>query len=249
MDEAKRSNIEPAKSRVRVYAPKVSVRAYMATLHLWSAQHAARRCSEVEKEAAGSGQFNYEHMAYASSAVMASVAFMEATINETLQDLADSDPDEVSSRCEGISISTARVLRELWLPPGRENAGFLEKSSILEKYRVTLAAAGAKPLDTGAAPYQSAKKLIELRNDLVHFKPQWQGDDQKKHKMEASLRTEFAGSTIFPGSVSPWYPTMCLGAGCAAWAHRSATALVDEWRKRIGLVMDYRDDLRELPKP
>ena len=44
-------------------------------------------------------------------------------------------------------------------------------------------------MSSGENPYQNAALVVQLRNLLIHFKPQWQGDDA--HSMEKKLRDKF----------------------------------------------------------
>ncbi|MFT4396916.1 hypothetical protein ACLTEW_18465 [Gordonia lacunae] len=173
---------------------------------------------------------------------------MEATINEVLQDVAESEPGDLKERCKGISEPAAATLRALWGTP--EHGGGLEKAHILDKFQVSLTASQVPPFDLGQQPYQRAKKLVQLRNALVHYKPDTQSsDDEYAHKMEKALKGEFPSNKIFVEPFSPWYTIGCLGYGCSEWAHTSATAFVDEWQTRIGIVRDYKDEMREYETP
>ncbi|GAC85335.1 hypothetical protein GP2_033_00700 [Gordonia paraffinivorans NBRC 108238] len=234
----------PASSVISmVGTASVGVRGYRSTQHLWSAKRAARECSEIEDRIAGTNAADIALESCATNAVMLSVAFMEAAVNEVLQDLAEAEPGRVSHRCKGIEPEAAPLIRALWVTPAR-----LERAGILEKYQVALTATRKPEFDTSTNPYQSAVKLIALRNALVHFKPEWQMDDDE-HKMFKMLKGLFPESRVFPNPVSPWYPHVCLASGCAEWAHKTATAFVDEWWVRMGIERDYRVDLGGFPPP
>ncbi|WP_280256178.1 hypothetical protein [Nocardia wallacei] len=221
----------------------VAIRGYLASQHLWAARRAAREARQIENRLAGSGHASVELEAATTNAIFLSVAFIEASVNEVLQDLAESEPGKLNSRCAGIGEDTARMVRALWQQPAR-----LERAGVLEKYQVALAAAHQPPLDAGQKPFQWAKKLIGLRNALIHFKPEWQADDEQ-HAQEKELKGLFATSTIFTGPVQPWYPRACLATGCAEWANATAVDFVDTWWKKMGLRRDYHEDLRGMPTP
>ena len=71
-------------------------------------------------------------------------------------------------------------------------------------------------LAIGAEPYQSADVLIDLRNALVHFKPQWWHDDGRgEAKFVAGVRGKLAGYENRQPIGEPWFPNKVLGAGCA----------------------------------
>ncbi len=246
MEERKDVTVPAAAAHATVTATltaRVGVRNYRATQLLWAARRAARESREIEADLAGTHRPSIELGAVVTNAVLLAVAFMEASVNEVLQDIAESKPGALNSRCVGIAEDAALLIRELWMPPAR-----LERAGILEKYQVALTASRKPPLAKGANPYQAASKLIDLRNALVHFKPEWQMDDDE-HVLERKLDGLFPLNAIFREPVSPWYPNMCLSAGCADWANSSATALVDEWWRVIGLVRDYHEELRSMPTP
>ena len=95
-------------------------------------------------------------------------------------------------------------------------------------------------MDTGAEPYQSADVLIDLRNALVHFTPQWWHDDGTgEAKFVAALRGKLAGRENRQPIGEPWYPNKVLGAGCADWACGSAIAFARDWHGRMGLTHDF----------
>ncbi|MBF6164915.1 hypothetical protein IU486_09030 [Streptomyces gardneri] len=222
---------------------RVGVRGYMATQHLWAARRAARESSEIEQRLVGTHKPSIELEAVTTNAVLLSVAFMEATVNEILQDIAESEPGKLNARCAGISEDAAALLRELWTHPAR-----LERAGTLEKYQVALVAARKPRLAMGDKPYQWASKLISLRNALVHFKPEWQMDDNE-HAQEKNLKGVFSDSTLYTSPVQPWYPRVCLASGCAVWAHSTAVRFVDIWWHLLGLERDYHEDLRLMPAP
>ena len=225
------------------YSAHVGVRTYRATQHLWSARHSARQARDIEERNAGTGRRSIELQAAVTNAVFMSVAFIEASINEVLQDIADSAGGRLADSSVGFGEASVTRLRESWKGPNG-----LHRERTLDKYEITLSRAGCPPLDKGANPFQAAKKLIKLRNALVHFKPEWQMDDEE-HDLAKSLKGLFAESSIHYQPVDPWYPSMCLSAGCAEWAHTSALALVGEWSQKFGLARDFEADLESFPPP
>lgn len=94
-----------------VPAPRVGVRGYRSTQHLWAARRAARETSELEGERAGVHVPSIEVEASATNAVLLSVAFMEAFVNEILQDVAESEPGDHSARCQGIDEGAAAMIK------------------------------------------------------------------------------------------------------------------------------------------
>ncbi|MFE9582431.1 hypothetical protein ACFYO1_39070 [Nocardia sp. NPDC006044] len=219
----------------------VATRQNMATQHLWTARHAARKCGERESAVLLENRIDLEHRSLTMSAVISSVCFLEALVNEAFADVAD-NAGRPTTGTEGISDHAAAVMAELW-----NGAESLEKRlSILEKYQLALVSAGKPRMDPGAMPYQGAKKLIDLRNALVHFKPAWEQVDVE-HKLRKSVRDLFAENQQPVGL--PWFPNRCLGAGCAEWSCAVSVKFADHWWEQMGLVRDFHSDFAAWPEP
>ncbi|MEA2202729.1 MAG: hypothetical protein QOI89_3409, partial [Solirubrobacteraceae bacterium] len=61
---------------------RAAVRSYYSTQHLWASQHFARLAADFERDHAGHSRIFLQHRSYVIGAVMESVAFLEAFINE-----------------------------------------------------------------------------------------------------------------------------------------------------------------------
>jgi hypothetical protein len=72
-----------------------------------------------------------EQRALAVSSVLASVAFLEALVNEVWQDASDTTPDANNQRLNGLTQGTVTRLRELWQSESVERS-----LGIHDKYRV-----------------------------------------------------------------------------------------------------------------
>jgi hypothetical protein len=169
------------------------------------------------------------HQRFVLEAIIESVAFLEAAINEIFQDSGDAH----SSYIEGLSEPCRKAMAAVWTATGE---GFIET---LDKYDLALRLAGHKPFDRASAPYQNVRILIRLRNHLIHYKPQYVSADTP-HKLGKALNGKFPANRLMAGSGNPWFPDHALGAGCADWAWRSARYLSDAFATRIGLTLHYQ---------
>jgi hypothetical protein len=175
--------------------------------------------------------------------------------------------EELEARHEGASAFNIR-LRGLVLSAVAESVMFLEAplnlmaafweateegrrvGTVLVKYKWALKFCGQETFDEGSSPYQDVKLLIDLRNYLVHYRPQDVGHSLKPPKWVGGLVNRFPGNRLMTGSGNPWFPDIALGAGCAEWAWRSARALTDKLAATIGLELNYQvaDFGNPLPK-
>jgi len=206
---------------------RVSVKSYLSQSFIRSAASFARQCWKTEREHSSQryeDDLLTEHQALAIGAISASVSFLEATINELFFDAAD--PLANSPLIKQLDDNTRRLMACLW---GWEN--YQRTTKVLEKFQHVLRLAGKSPFDKGKSPYQEAADLIEVRNALIHYKPEWiaaytKGLDQELvHDLERRLRGKFALNPFVPeGQV--FFPDRCLCHGCSEWAIKSSINFV-----------------------
>jgi hypothetical protein len=93
--------------------------------------------------------------------VLASVAFLEASINELL---ASAKHDNLEA---GGKLSAAQRDRLAGA------AELIEGNNFLDRFQLVLYMLNKTPFNRGAHPYQDTSLLVRLRNELVHYKPQF----------------------------------------------------------------------------
>jgi hypothetical protein len=182
----------------------------------------------------------HEHRALAIAAILSSVAFLEASINE-LYASAKHDNLEVGAK---LSTTERQALRDV--------DEMLRRNSVLNRFQLTVRLLGKQPFDRAAQPYQNADLLIKLRNTLVHYEPQWRrggGDDSqiaKEAKWARRLLDMHFSPHPFTSPDNPFFPDRCLGYGCAAWGWKTAVAFTDDFFARLSIkpIHDlYRSEL------
>ena len=184
---------------------RVASRHYLASEHLWSAQHQARLCADLEIELKGTTHHSYEHTSWAIGAAFSTVVFLEALVNEVFQDASD----EQRNRLGALDDLTIARMGGYWL------AG--EQRSMLAKYQAGLTFAKAAEFETGASPYQDVSLLTKARNALVHFRPETVAEDDIMD-LQRKLAGRFDDNALLAGTGNPWFHSKMLGAGFALWA-------------------------------
>jgi hypothetical protein len=207
---------------------RVWMRNYFAAQHLWTARSFAVKAAAIETGRTVHAVFDIEHRAYVVSSIISAVAFMEAAINELLQDAADEQPPYLSP----LPGPTVKALAELWRMAQ-------EKWAFLDKYQAALLVAGKEPFNRGALPYQDADLLRGLRNIMIHAKPET-SEAGTEHKLEKRFKSKFPANRLMKGQKNPYFPDRCLGSGCAEWAVKASIALADEFFSRMGLIPHYK---------
>jgi hypothetical protein len=163
------------------------------------------------------GAFFEEIRSYGSGCIMSTSASLEALINEFF--ITPEGP---------LRRKLADFESEFW---GR---GGIEWKPPLEKYQIALEMLGQPRLDEHAAPFRDAWALIELRNALVHYKPTWDPDRQRKVDMVEVLKGKYDLSP-FPDDRSDFVTMRSMSASCMHWVISAAVKFLREFHARANL--------------
>jgi hypothetical protein len=101
-------------------------------------------------------------------------------------------------------------------------------------------------MDLGREPAQSVKLLIDFRDSLTHYKPQWQSDNLEP--LFAELRKRLPVNNRV-AQCNPWFPHQALSADMAEWAWKTSLSLAQQWWREMGLVRDPIPDLPSWKRP
>jgi len=104
-------------------------------------------------------------------------------------------------------------------------------SSLKTKYYIAhWIVAGKKP-DKGTEPYQSFNLLVDLRNALVHFKPDKPNPKKKIDKILVQLRNKGLLSGSLPSDPRTLWVFYVSNPLVATWACNSAAAMIQHFEK------------------
>jgi hypothetical protein len=217
----------------------LKIKNYLSLYHILAGAYFARQCFKIEmRKDEVSQKYDdnsaIEHRALVMACIASSVSFIEATINEVFADAADNQ--HKSEHIRQLDKETQDLLASLW-----EVESYARAASTLDKYQAALRL-GKKPvLEKGRKPFQDVKVLIDLRNALVHFKPEWviadtgRVDQADLHILEKNLKNKFSLNP-FLRDARPLFPTLCMSHGCAKWAVGSAIAFVERFYAEMGMT-------------
>ena len=198
--------------------------------HLFAACRFTARIEEIEQANAGQpfGSFWEEILQNALGVATLSVACIECYANELFF-----EGTAISSSLN--SVATAVI------------AEALDSESILLKYSAVLAIRVGKQLDMGVLQVQGANALIKLRNSVVHFRPEWSGEQNKHDKLSKLLRYKFETSSFLPNE--PIFPLAWASHSFAVWALRSTIEFLEYFHAEVGLsspLAQFKDQLSVL---
>jgi hypothetical protein len=185
----------------------------LAIHHLMAAALYARNVYAAENRHRGEpfGAHFEEIRWQVMACVMMAVAAVEAHFNERMQDL-------------GVDNDFLKLI---------------ERKGILERHDLYLWFTDRPRLDFGATPTQPFADLVELRNALVHFHPEWDDDDDLHARLDRRLAGKFATSPFLEPS-AVFFPMRCMSHGCAVWSVRVAREFGDGFAEQIGVEPRFR---------
>mgnify|MGYP000865092755 CR=1 FL=1 len=218
---------------------EIKIRTYFSIQHIQSAALFCRITHALENQY--DGNYNQElfteYKAYATNAIFSSVCFLEATINEIFCDAIDS-PDRISA----LGEDKIRLLGNMWSLDVPRTASY----PIVDKYQIALTLLEKPLFDRGLSPFQDVQILVQLRNALMHYEPEWflgysssNSELESLNKLSKRLKDKFEISKIFKNTGNSFFPDKCMGYGCAKWAVIKSIDFADNFFTKIGMKSTF----------
>ena len=221
----------------------VSVRAHLSVTHFKNARIFRDKAKRIEaiynnEPSSEVPQIDKEeHKAYCMNSIIGSVTFLESFAKEFAADLED-DQNRVDNGKDPQHVPEIDASHRQAIVNEPNLSNRLDNASPPIKYNVYLDIIGENEFDRSSDPLEPALVLTQLRNELVHYTPQWlEGGAPKdytedEYGFEEDLRGRFDLNPLMP-SGNPFFPDQCLSYGCAEWALRYARALVYHFSNRV----------------
>jgi hypothetical protein len=191
--------------------------------HLAAAKLFAAEAREIEITAPSPYEkVRVRHRAYVTASILSAVAFLEASINELYLSATGKEKLALPS----FDSNTFELFAQFWQK--------VERYPVLEKYQIALLLAHKHRFDCGKPPFQNADCLVELRNTLIHYEPDWEDKGRRHGKLVSHLKGKFRMNP-FAAKGALWFPHQCLGAGCAAWSVETASTFSDQFCDCLGI--------------
>lgn len=202
--------------------PPMTIRVNLAVQHMLAAARFSREVGNLELQHKGQelGAFWDSILHFAIACILTTVASLEAYANELFSD-------------RNTLFPAPELMHNLWET--------YEQKPILEKFEFALLLLRKPSMDRGAGSYQDIKALIDLRNALTHFKPEWMNEADEHAKISARLFSKIEGSPFFPAS-EILFPRRWAGHSCTLWAVSNAIAFVKDFERLAGLPAKYAID-------
>jgi hypothetical protein len=181
-----------------------------------------RRAADIEAMSAPDGLARAEHRALVVAAVKESAAALGDELDEILQHGPGHHLGSNGTNAEALAI----------LSPV---ADLISRSQgVLEKYAIVLALLRKPALPKGERTYQDTVLLVGLRNELEHYRSNWDGDTKRASLLPALQAKHFAPPPFVSTSAN-FFPHQVLGAACARWAPEASAAFIDHVYEVLGV--------------
>jgi hypothetical protein len=213
---------EPGKLSIQGGTARFRTRYSFTVQYVAGAVLLARRVSVIEQTASPDALMRAEHRALIVACVMQASAALESELAEVLE------------YGPGHHLGSNGIDRDalLFIGPFAEIIG--RCPGVLERWAMLLHLLKKPAFDKGQWPYQDAELLVGLRNELVHYRSQWDGVTKKKSVLVGLRAKRFARPTFLADNVNI-FPQAVLSAECAEWACVTAAGFLDAAYLRLGV--------------
>jgi hypothetical protein len=237
MDDEEKTH-ESEAAHIVVSGNPTTTTPHLSPYHFDAAQLFARKAGEIESKYGTSEELREaenvsisEHNSYCISAVIVSVAYLEAAVQETKIGITRRSP----------LFSVNDWVHEQFKSSMSDQD--FRKASTPERYQLLLRWAGYDKFNKGEAPYQPVDHLSKLRNGYVHFSPERvetvdRDETGGEYGFEERLTNMFKLNP-YTGSGNSFFPSQCMSFGCARWAIESSAEFTDEFFDQMNIDTDH----------
>ncbi len=114
-------------------------------------------------------------------------------------------------------------------------ADTFERESVLTKYDLILQLIRRKKLDLGIQPMQDLGLIINLRNELIHFKSLWTNELERKKIFKLLEEKDSTPPPYKPNGYQNFFPYICLTYRRAKWTLDTVVTFIEYYYKQLGI--------------
>lgn len=227
-------------SKTESLSPILMLRSSIAGAFLVGADEAARNCGLMEKCYRTPVVFNNQiHRARVMTSIIASAAFLEASINELYADCVQGISKE--GPVAGMTSDQRKAVSSVWNKKHQRRTS----GSVLSRYQDLVEAIGKEKMEENeSSPLFMAKLVLDLRNALLHYFPEFANHEEIAHRERAlveGLKGLFQEHPLYEGQGNPDFPAKLLSYGCARWGVISTIDFYHAFHDHIGLGQGRQD--------
>jgi hypothetical protein len=175
-----------------------------------------------------------DYISYVSSSILASIAALESNINEMFIDFRE----KYETALKGTDSNTHKMVEAINAFSVIDDmfVNIMKKPKpVLSKYKtLSLLIKGINIIQTKEE--DNLKFIIKLRNNIVHFSPEWDNDMDEYGKIEKTYKNQYAGKFLLSPIYSDgamFFPYLCLSADCSLWCMNSVKQFTEDYKSNI----------------
>lgn len=191
-------------------------RANFASQHLLAAKYFQSEVAALEAAALaaqGAPPVQYGHQWFA--AVCFAVMSMEANVYDILT---------AEQRGENTPLKGAAITHSTHKLPLLKRYDFVHKHIL------------NRAIELGHGVGQDACLLVDLRDEIVHYKTEWRDDAAVSERLQSGLQRRFKPRPFPAGSV--FFPEQCVSADSARWAMTTAEQFMRRFAADTGTALN-----------
>jgi hypothetical protein len=193
----------------------------------------ARKALDIEANysKSQSADVQNEHRSLVTTAIIQCIAALETEAHE----ICVHGPGSYLGS-DGVDKAAQEFLRPL--------ADIIDRQEVLERYVIILHLLDRPGFDRGTEPFQSAKLVVRLRNELVHYKSQW-GTEMTATRLFKALQNLQHRPPPFTQPSMNFFPHRCLSGDCSAWAVQATISFLEAVYVSLGVPSRFDEHYRE----
>jgi hypothetical protein len=176
---------------------------------------------------------------YSMNSILATSNFINTYIEEFVSDICD-DKSKIDNGESATHHPNIKPEYRNKIANASNIDNRLRCSPAPGKYNVVLDIADINKFDE--APMEQMHLLNRLRNEIIHFNPQWTEGGQSKtytndeYGFEEDLKGRFDLNPLMADG-NAFFPSQCISYGCAKWSLRYGRSLVYHFSNKIGVEL------------
>jgi hypothetical protein len=211
------------------------IKYHLASHFMGAAVTLARHANKIELEQPNDELDNFfnEILGSVTGCIVMSMTAMEANLTEALRMYAEGTL---------VHVTVGRMSEE----QASKAEKLVHRTDISEKYKdAAKLFSSTRSLDKGVTPWSDFQLLKEVRDSLVHFKPEWATNSNRQAKIRsgAEPRSHAALSKRLEGKFEPsrfvkgglLFPIRMNSYDCARWAVNTCVACAASFQDDFGI--------------
>jgi hypothetical protein len=223
------SKPKTANLKIEGFAPTISLRYNFTYNFLVGAATLAKYAKAIEEKGKASTELEQlQYKSFVAGSIMQSVAALESDA----WTVVNHGPWH-HLRSDGLDKPSLKILSVV--------SSMLDKESILKKYDTVLQITASRKLKLGDQPMQDVKLLVNLRNELIHFKSLGTDELSRRDLFKQLEKKDSTRPSYYPDGFMNFFPHICLNSSRAKWAVNTVIDFLDHFYRQLEIESSLKN--------